>query len=181
LLAQQVAWARGVGWLSTDTIRDVVNMLMPTLYESGGPGRPPDLEADLFFPYFERVVESCIYLVDDYLIEGVGFMPRHIAALEHRDEIRPVFVGMRQVQLDTLLAKEGRNRWHRELDAATLAVLPAWIETWSGHVEDECAQLNLPYVDLSGDFLAGLEAARQLLLSGGASDSAPDRTGCARG
>ena len=69
LLAQQVASARGVGWLSTDTIRDVVNMLMPTLYESGGPDRPPDLEAELFFPYFERVVESCIYLVDDYLIE----------------------------------------------------------------------------------------------------------------
>ena len=72
-LAGRVAAERGIGWLSTDTIRDVVNMLMPALYESGGPGRDPGPEADLLFPFFERAVESCSYLVDDYLIEGVGF------------------------------------------------------------------------------------------------------------
>jgi hypothetical protein len=72
LLGQRVASELGIGWLSTDTIRDVVNMLMPALYESGGPGVDPGPEADLFFPYFERAVESCNYLVDDYLIEVSG-------------------------------------------------------------------------------------------------------------
>jgi hypothetical protein len=165
LLAQRVASTRRIGWLSTDTIRDVVDMLMPELYESGGPGRSPDPEADLLFPYFERVVESCAYLVDDYLIEGVGFMPRHVVALDANIEVRPVFVGMAEVRLDTLLATEGRNRWHRQLDEATLALLPSWIESWSRTIEDECAQLDLPYVDLSGDFNAGLDAARRLLLA----------------
>jgi hypothetical protein len=164
LLAEQVASARGIGWLSTDTIRDVVNMLMPTLYASGGPGRSPDPEADLFFPYFERVVESCSYLVDEYLIEGVGFMPRHVAALGDHVEVRAVFVGMKHVQLDILLATEGRNRWHRELDAATLAALPTWIEAWSNEIENECARLDLPYVELSDDFRIGIDEARRLLL-----------------
>ena len=164
LLAQQVASTRRIGWLSTDTIRDVVNMLMPELYESGGPGRSPDPEADLFFPYFERVVESCAYLVDDYLIEGVGFMPRHVAELDADIEVSPVFVGMTKVQLDTLLATEGRNRWHRHLDEAARALLPSWIESWSRKIEDECAWLDLPYVELSGDFMVGLDAARRLLL-----------------
>ena len=164
LLAERVAAERGIGWLSTDTIRDVVNMLMPALYESGGPGRDPGPEADLFFPFFERVVESCSYLVDDYLVEGVGFMPRHVRALGLQPVARAVFVGATHVDLDALLATEGRNRWHRELDAATLALVPAWIESWSRQIEAECDQANLPYVELGADFAAGTEVARRLLL-----------------
>jgi hypothetical protein len=163
LLAQRIAAERGIGWLSTDTVRDVVNMLMPALYESGGPGRDPDPEADLFFPFFERVVESCSYLVEDYLVEGVGFMPRHVRALGDRTDVRAVFVGTTHVDLDALLATEGRNRWHRELDAATLAVVPTWIESWSRQVEAECNRLHLPYVELGADFAAGIEVARRLL------------------
>jgi hypothetical protein len=163
LLAQRAAAEQGIGWLSTDTIRDVVNMLMPALYESGGPGRDPDPEADLMFPFFERVVESCRYLVDDYLVEGVGFMPRHVRALEDRHDLRAVFVGMTHVELDVLLATEGRNQWHRELDAPTLAVVPAWIESWSRQIEADCDRVDLPYVELAGDFAAGTEEARRLL------------------
>jgi hypothetical protein len=133
LLAQKVASQRGIGWLSTDTVRDVVAMLMPALYESGGRDSH-DREADLFFPYFERVVESCSYLADEYLIDGVGFLPRHVAALSTHIEVRPVFVGMNRVDLDILLATEGRNQWHRTLDDATLAVVPMWIESWSRQI-----------------------------------------------
>lgn len=164
LLAQKVASQRGIGWLSTDTARDVVAMLMPALYKSGGPGDSHDPEADLFFPYFERVVESCSYLVDEHLIEGVGFLPRHVAALSTHIEVRPVFVGMNCVDLDLLLATEGRNRWHRTLDEATLAVVPMWIESWSRQIESECVQFDVPYVELSGDFDAGIGRARHLLL-----------------
>src|SRR5437016_6078654 len=93
-LAQTLASDCGIGWLSTDTIRDVVAMQLPALYETVGPGDPHDPEADLFYPYFRKVVESCGYLVDDYLVEGVGFMPRHVAALSEEFEVRAVFVGM---------------------------------------------------------------------------------------
>jgi hypothetical protein len=110
------------------------------------------------------VVESCSYLVDEYLIEGVGFMPRHVATLVARVELRPVFVGMTHVDLDALLATEGRNRWHRHLDEATIAALPTWIESWSRQLERECDDLNLPYVELGTDFPTGIELARRLLL-----------------
>jgi hypothetical protein len=164
LLAQRIASEQGIGWLSTDTIRDVVNMLMPALYESGGPGRDPDPEADRFFPFFERTVESCSYLVADYLVEGVGFMPRHVRVLGNHVDARAVFVGMTTVDLDALLATEGRNQWHRELDAATLAVVPTWIESWSRKIEAECRHLDLPYVELGGDFATGIELAHRLVL-----------------
>ena len=164
LLAQQVASERGIGWLSTDTIRDVVSMMLPALYEVGGPGDPHDPEADLFFPYFEKVVESCSYLVHEYLIEGVGFMPRHVAELASRFELRPVFVGMLHVELESLLEHEGRNQWHRHLDPDTLAIVPTWIESWSRQIEVECARFDLPYVELSDDFPAGTARARSLLV-----------------
>ena len=115
----------------------------------------------------DALVESCSYLVDEYLIEGVGFMPRHVAALDDRIEIRPVFVGMKHVQLDSVLAMEGRNRWHRDLDEPTLAAVPRWIESWSEEIEMECVQLSLPYVELSDDFLTGIDTARRLLLGSG--------------
>jgi len=163
LLAQKMASQRGIGWLSTDTIRDVVAMLLPALYDCAGPGDSHDPEADLFFPYFKRVVESCSYLVDEYVIEGVGFLPRHVAELSTEIDVRAVFVGMIHVNLDTLLATEGRNRWHRQLDPATLAIVPSWIESWSRQIERECVQFTFPYVELSGDFAAGIERARHLL------------------
>ena len=47
MLAQRIALERRIGWLSLDTVRDVVDMLLPALYESGGPGVPPDAEASL--------------------------------------------------------------------------------------------------------------------------------------
>ena len=72
LLAQRVASALRAGWCSTDTVRDVVTMLLPGFEAAGGVGRPPGAEADLFFPYFERTAESCAYLAEDYVVEGVG-------------------------------------------------------------------------------------------------------------
>jgi hypothetical protein len=165
-LAQKIAAERGIGWLSTDTIRDVVAMLRPELYEVASLGDPHDAEADLFFPYLEHAVESCCYLVDEYLIEGVGFLPRHAAELSTRFEIRTVFVGMTHVDLDTMLAFEGRNQWHRELDAEALARVPAWIELWSRQIETECAAVGVPYVELSTDFAGGTERAKSLLLGG---------------
>jgi len=74
LLAQRVASALGAGWCSTDTVRDVVTMLLPGFASAGGVGVPPGSEADLFFPYFERTAESCSYLAEDYVVEGVGFL-----------------------------------------------------------------------------------------------------------
>ncbi len=164
LLAQRVASALGAGWCSTDTVRDVVAMLSPDFASAGGAGVPPESEADLFFPYFERTAESCSYLAEDYVVEGVGFLPRHVEALAPWVERRVVFVGMVKPRLDAILAHEGRNRWHRQLSPETLADLPAWIADWSHTLREECAVASVPYVDLSSDFDAGQRDAERLLL-----------------
>ena len=164
LLAQRVASALGAGWCSTDTVRDVVAMVRPDFADVGGVGLPPGAEADLFFPYFERMAESCAYLADDYVVEGVGFLPRHVAALADWVDRRAVFVGMVEPRLDAILAHEGRNRWHRHLPPETLALLPAWIADWSRALRDECGEAGVPYVDLSDDFDTGQRRAEDLLL-----------------
>jgi hypothetical protein len=137
-------------------------MLMP-LYAAGGIGRSHSDEAELFFPYFERTVESCAYLADDYLIEGVGFYPRHLAGLRTEIERRAVFVGQRSVDLDAILANESRNVWHRHLDDETLALLPEWIESWSREIADECDEHGFEFVDLAPDFAAGQARVERLL------------------
>lgn len=164
LLAQRLASHLDAGWCSTDTVRDVVGMLVPDFGAAGGVGVPPGAEADLFFPYFERMAESCAYLAEDYVVEGVGFLPRHVAELASWVERRVVFVGMVEPRLDAILAHEGRNRWHRHLPPETLALLPAWIADWSRSLRDECAVSGMPYVDLSDDFDAGHRRAEDLLL-----------------
>lgn len=167
-LAQRAARKLGVGWLSTDTVRDVVNMLNPALYESGGPGVAPDAEADMFFPYFLRTVESCAYLAESYIVEGVGFMPRHVAMLPDTLGATAVFVGMTRVDLDTVLEHEGRNQWHRHLSPDRLAVLPGWISMWSQQLAAECATHSIPFVDVADDFECGTDEVLRLLLASGA-------------
>ena len=166
LLAQRVASALDVGWGSTDTLRDVVNMVMPELYAAGGVGVPPTAEADLFFPYFERMAESCAYLAEDYVVEGIGFQPRHVDALASWVRRRTIFVGMVAPRLDAILAHEGRNRWHRHLPPETLAALPGWIADWSRDLREQCAEAGATYVDLSDDFVGAQQRAQDLLLSG---------------
>ena len=90
--------------------------------------------------------------------------PATSAALASGFGMRPVFVGMQHVQLDTLLATEGRNQWHRDLDAATLAIVPAWIESWSRQLEAECAPLGIPYVESATT--SKQDSRRKRLLSG---------------
>ena len=141
-----------MGWLSTDTIRGVVN-LHAELYDPDDLFRPHGPEADRFFPSFSQVVDSCAYVVEHYLIEGVGFYPRHVDSLAEGVARRAVFVGQSKVELADILEHEGRNVWHRGLDEDALARLPAWIEAWSAELEAECRALGYPYVDLAaGDF-----------------------------
>lgn len=165
-LATRIARHAGVGWLSTDTVRDVVDMLMP-LYAAGGIGRSHLAEADLFFPYFERTVASCACLAERYLIEGVGFYPRHVQRLDPSLDLRAVFVGQSSVSVDAILENESRNDWHRHLDRDLLQQLPGWIESWSAEIADECNELGYAYVDLSEGFAGGQARAEQVLLGNG--------------
>jgi hypothetical protein len=161
--ATRAAGRRGLGWLSTDVIRSVVNLHAP-LYDDDGLLRPHGPEADRFFASFERAVESCAYVAEHYLLEGVGFYPRHVERLAPHVERRVVFVGQSKVELADVLAHEGRNLWHRGLDDETLAQLPAWIETWSAELEAECSTFGYPYVDLAaGSFADRYDEVERLL------------------
>jgi hypothetical protein len=162
MFAERVGRRRGIGWLSTDTVRDVVDLFHP-LYVAGGIGRPHGPEANVFFPAFERLVRSCAELADDYLVEGVGFYPRHVRRLAEEIDLRAVFVGMSSVDAGVMMEHEGLNRWSSRLPADQLALLPAWIESWSGELAAECAEQGLPFVDLAVDFVRGQDEAERRL------------------
>ena len=159
----RAAGARGFGWLSTDVVRGVVNLHVPLL-QSGNLGRPHGPEADLFFPAFEQLVGTCFALVEEYVIEGVGFFPRHVDRLGAHIDRRVVFVGQSTVDLDLVIAHAGRHAWHTELDDERLRRLPRWIEEWSAELERECIELGYPYIDLAvGDFAAQYDEVERLL------------------
>lgn len=115
-LASRAAGARGLGWLSTDVVRGVVNLHMP-LMRSEGFDVSHLAEADRFFPSFERLIESSASLAEVYVIEGVGLYPRHVERLGAHIERRAVFVGQSRVDLDALVstrvATPGTASWTR--------------------------------------------------------------------
>jgi hypothetical protein len=162
-LAERAAGGRGIGWLSTDTVRDVVNLHMP-LFEPLGIGTPHGPEADRFYPSFRKTAESCRWLAETYLIEGVGFYPGHVAALrEDGVDCHAVFVGKRTVDLERVLRHAGRNAWHVGLAEDDVARIPSWIESWSAEIEAECAVLGFDYIDVSGDFVAAMAEVERAL------------------
>lgn len=163
-MAQHVCRSHGIPWMSTDTMRDVVAMLVPGFDDARAVGADPLREAELFAPYFERLCRSCAYLAEDYLIEGTGFTPSQVATLATELELRCVFVGRTSAPLAELLDREGRNQWPRHLGERERALLPSWVEEHSRVLRDGAATAGMPFVDVSGDFdRACVEAVQRLM------------------
>ena len=103
-------------------------------------------------------------MAEEYVVEGVGFHPRHVERLGDGVARRTVFVGQSKVDLDLVIEHAGRNAWHTELDDDRLQPPPRWIEEWSAELEQECVELGYPYVDLAvGGFAARYDEVERLL------------------
>lgn len=162
-MAETLGRERGLGWLPMDIVRSVVRSVSPELASVDvSVGSDPRVEAEAMRPTFELVARMSARLADDYLIEGVGFMPAHVGELPDWIETRACFVGLSSVTLNQIDDHAGGNDWHRGLSAEDALRLPQWIVDWSAIVERECRKHDIPFVDLAIGWQAGAAQVRGL-------------------
>jgi hypothetical protein len=166
LLARAIGRETGLAVVSTDLLRGVLLPLLPALKDAMD-AHDFEREADVFFPHLRQTALVLDLQLPDALIEGVGFLPRHAAALrEELPGVRACFLGRSAMPAAALSAGPTDHRLYDRLSAEQRADLAARIVAWSAAIERECAALALPFVDLArSGFEAGLRAARAQLLA----------------
>jgi hypothetical protein len=169
ILGNQVAAKLQIGWISTDVLVELLRL-------AGDEGAPVEWDAapaailataQWFFPYLERFVWGISSLAENYLIEGVGFLPAQIAQLSAQYEIRPVFLGCSTMTLERFDRFPGRSRGYAALPVKLRRQMAEDVPRWSAYVRQEAERFGYPYVDMSGDFASQLKVAETLLPGGG--------------
>jgi hypothetical protein len=168
LLARAINRERGLAVVSTDLLRGVLAPLLPAL-QAAMDGGDVAGEADLFFPHLRQTALVLDLQVPDALIEGVGFLPRHIVALRESLPfgIRACLLGRSSATTEALFGHSTDHRIYERLSGEARDQLAERIVAWSATIERECATFALPFVDLARTgFAAGLRAARERLFAG---------------
>ena len=171
-LGRRVMEDRGVPWLSTDIVRTVVRSADRQIDELDRGHADPDLVAERMYPYLERAVDVALGQCETFLIEGVEWFPRHVAALGDRFEdvsLRACFLGHLSYSLDDLASYQGMNRWHDDVLEDERQGLPRWIRHWSDRLRAECAEVGERYIDIGelGFDRAMVAAERSLFVEPG--------------
>jgi hypothetical protein len=171
LLARKIHRERGLAVVSTDLLRGVLAPLLPALKAAMDAGEYAR-EADLFFPHLRQTALVLDLQLPEALIEGVGFLPRHVVAL--RDTlpigVRACFLGRSSATAKALFGHATDHRIYERLSDEERNRLAERIVAWSAAIERECITLALPFVDLTqAGFEAGLREADERLFS----DTAP--------
>jgi hypothetical protein len=101
ILGQSIAAKRNVGWISTDVLVDLLRLKNEAGVKTSWDAAPEAIAAaaEWFFPYLERFVWGVSSQAENYLIEGVDFLPSQIAQLSGKYPIRAVFLGCSQMTL----------------------------------------------------------------------------------
>jgi len=164
-LARLVCARDAIPFASTDAIREVVNVADPDF------GRMPwrDLDearahAERFFPFLDAFVSE--YAMPDgrsVLVEGVEFLPEQAVRLRRTHGARCCFLGLSDCSVDLLETVTDGN-WIWEVPPSDRAGIAADIVRLSRWLRDECARLDLPFVDMVGGDAAPLERAYRTLM-----------------
>ena len=167
-LCQQIARRLGIGWISTDIVHD---LLMLTNVEgikhewNAAPSAVAQV-AEWFFPYLQRLVWSTDSMAEAYVIEGVAFLPEHVARLAKDFQVRVVFVGSSQMTLEKLDNYPGMSRGYSRLPEAFRRQIADDVPLWSQFIRDESQRFGYPYVDTGEHFTQRLQEAEGILLGG---------------
>jgi hypothetical protein len=119
-------------------------------------------QAAWFFPYLERFVWGVSALADQYVIEGVDFLPAQVAQLAARFPLRAVFLGCSRLTLEDLDRDAARSGYARMPEALRRQIVED-VPRWSAFVRQEAERFGYPYFDVAGDIPQRLAAAEQAL------------------
>ena len=128
--------------------------------------------AQRLWPLVREMSASLLFDGIDYIFEG-ELLPRHVAARQQTQptQIRACFLGYPTIAPDQKLQDIRRhgghpNDWPQEYNDTDLLTIVQREIAFSRYLQAECAQYQLPFFDMSRQFLPVLDAAAVFMQSG---------------
>lgn len=165
ILCQQIAAKLKIGWMSTDLLLDLLRLKNESGVKREWDASPEAIRAhaEWFFPYLERFLWGISSLAENYVLEGVDFLPEQVIQLSMRYQLRPVFLGCSSLTLEVFDGHPGRSRGYSSLPEDLRRQIVEDIPLWSDFIRQESNRFGLPYVDMAGNFPGRLEEAEAIL------------------
>ena len=167
ILCQRLCSTLKIGWVST-------YLLFELLRVANAPGRKMKWDAspeaitanaEWFFPYLERFVWGINSLADDYIIEGVDFLPAQVAQLSTQYPLRAVFLGCSQMTVESLAQFPGRSPGYSILPEAQRRQIAEDVPRWSAFIRQEADRFGYVFIDMVENFPQHLAEAELTLLT----------------
>ena len=165
ILAQRLSRTLQVGWIATDVLMELLRGGNPVGIKMEWNATPAAIttNAAWFFPYLERFIWGITSLADQYVIEGVDFLPAQVAQLATQYPIRAVFLGCSRMTLEHFDRFPGRSRGYGSLPEARRRQIVQDVPRWSAFLRQEAERWGYAYVDMVGDFPQRLLEAELVL------------------
>ena len=156
-----------LGWISTDLLSALVRVkdAEGVKQEWNASREAIAASAEWFFPYLERFVRGVSYFAEEYVIEGVHFLPAQMAQLSSQYQIRSVFLGSSTMTLERFDRFPGHSRGYGGLPEAMRRQIVQDVPRWSEFIRQECERCGCPCVDMASGFSQRLWEAEALLTS----------------
>lgn len=121
--------------------------------------------AEWFFPYFEHVVRSISQATEQYVIEGVDFLPGQIVRLNPLyPQLRALFLGCSTMTVERFDRYPGHSPGYSRLPDALRRQIANDISRWSKFIRDECGHAGCAYLEMGHNFRAQVVEAQRILL-----------------
>ena len=168
ILGQRISAKLKIGWISTDLLVELLRVKNDEGVKVEWNAAPEAIAAtaEWFFPYLERFVWGVSSLAENYVIEGVGFLPEQVAQLAAQYQIRSVFLGCSRMTLEQFDEFPGRSRGYASLPEEVRCQFAQDVPLWSEFVRQEAKRFGYPYVDMIDDFPTRLSEADAVLTAG---------------
>ncbi len=164
ILGQQVAANLKTSWISTDLLVDLLRVNDETIKaEWNATPEAIKATAEWFFPYLQRFVWGASSLAENYLIEGVDFLPAQVKQLSAQYQIRAVFLGCSEMTLEIFDQFPGCSVGYGGLPEELRRQFAKDVPLWSAFIQQECEGFGYPYVDMANDFPNRLMQAESIL------------------
>ena len=133
ILGQQVAANLNIGWISTDLLLTLLGMTHVAGIKTEWNASPAAIKADAewFFPYLERFVWGVSSMAENYLIEGVDFLPAQVKQLSEQYPIQAVFLGCSTMTLEHFDQFPGHSPGYSSLPEALRRQFAEDVPRWS--------------------------------------------------
>lgn len=168
ILGQRLCTALKIGWVSTDLLMELLRVKDAAGIKKEWNAAPEAItaNAEWFFPYLERFIWGVSSMADDYVIEGVDFLPAQVAQLSAHYPIRTVFLGCSSMTLELFDQFPGRSRGYSGLSEARRRQIVEDVPRWSAFIHQEAARFGYAYVDMADGFSQRLAEAEMVLTNG---------------